>query len=55
LTADVVTDAREQALAAGVNGFITKPVQIGELQAAIKACLPDAFAPTGASDAATQA
>ena len=55
LTADVVTDAREQALAAGVNGFITKPVQIGELQAAIKACLPDAFAPTGASDPATQA
>ena len=48
LTADVVTDAREQAQAAGVNGFITKPVQMGELQAAMQACLPDAFAPAGA-------
>ncbi|MDZ7893104.1 MAG: ATP-binding protein [Rhodoferax sp.] len=39
LTADVMNDAKEQAMAAGVNDFVTKPVQIGQLQAAMQKCL----------------
>nr|WP_315465681.1 ATP-binding protein [uncultured Rhodoferax sp.] len=39
LTADVMNDAKEQALAAGVNDFVTKPVQVGQLQAAMQKCL----------------
>ncbi|WP_296510640.1 response regulator [Rhodoferax sp.] len=39
LTADVMNDAKEQAMAAGVNDFVTKPVQIGQLQSAMQKCL----------------
>jgi len=53
LTADVMNDAKEQALAAGVNDFVTKPVQIGQLQAAMQKCL--AAAGVAASGAAAQA
>ncbi|MDT7521205.1 ATP-binding protein [Rhodoferax sp. TBRC 17198] len=56
LTADVMNDAKEQAMAAGVNDFVTKPVQIGQLQAAMQKCL--AVAPPAlpaASDPAAQA
>ncbi len=53
LTADVMNDAKEQALAAGVNDFVTKPVQIGQLQAAMQKCL--AAASAAPSDAAAQA
>ena len=50
LTADVMNDAKEQALAAGVNDFVTKPVQIGQLQAAMQKCLAAAAAePSGAA------
>ena len=35
LTADVLSEAREQAWAAGVNAFITKPVRREELESAI--------------------
>jgi signal transduction histidine kinase/ActR/RegA family two-component response regulator len=56
LTADVMNDAKEQALAAGVNDFVTKPVQIGQLQAAMQKCLAAsaATAPSVPSDTATQ-
>lgn len=36
LTADVMTDAHEEALAAGVNDFVTKPVHMGRLQDMIR-------------------
>lgn len=50
LTADVMNDAKDQALAAGVNDFVTKPVQIGQLQAAMQKCLAAAAAePSGAA------
>ncbi|CAM8621166.1 nitrogen regulation protein NR(II) [Comamonadaceae bacterium] len=50
LTADVMNDAKDQALAAGVNDFVTKPVQIGQLQAAMQKCLAAAGAePSGAA------
>ena len=39
LTADVLPEARQQAHAAGVNAFITKPVRQEELAAAIAQCL----------------
>ena len=37
LTADVLEEAREQAIAAGVDTFLTKPVQLGELRQALDA------------------
>ncbi len=50
LTADVMNDAKDQALAAGVNDFVTKPVQIGQLQAAMQKCVAAAAAePSGAA------
>lgn len=36
LTADVMNDAHEEALIAGVNDFVTKPVHLGRLQEAIR-------------------
>ena len=36
LTADVMNDAHEEALAAGVNDFVTKPVHMGRLQEMIR-------------------
>lgn len=39
LTADVMNEAKEKALAAGVNDFVSKPVQINQLQAAMQKCL----------------
>jgi CheY-like chemotaxis protein len=55
LTADVMNDAKEQAMAAGVNDFVTKPVQIGQLQAAMQKCLAAAPAALpAASDPAAQ-
>lgn len=38
LTADVMQDAKEQAIYAGVNDFVTKPVQLEQLQAALERC-----------------
>jgi CheY-like chemotaxis protein len=35
ITADIMNDARDAALAAGVNDFVSKPVQMGRLQEAI--------------------
>lgn len=40
LTADVMNEAKERASAAGVNDFVPKPVQIAQLQDAIRRCLP---------------
>jgi two-component system, sensor histidine kinase len=37
LTADVLDEAREQAMSAGVNTFLTKPVQLPELRKALNA------------------
>eukprot|EP01030_Chromulinospumella_sphaerica_P022633 gene22633-biopygen20170 len=51
LTADVMNDAKEQALAAGVNDFVTKPVQIGQLQAAMQKCLAAASSPASPTSA----
>lgn len=39
LTADAMNNAQEEALAAGVNFFVTKPVHMAELQEAIERCL----------------
>jgi len=39
LTADAMNDAQEEALAAGVNFFVTKPVHMAQLQEAIEHCL----------------
>ena len=39
LTADAMNHAQEDALAAGVNFFVTKPVRMAELQEAIAHCL----------------
>ncbi len=39
LTADAMNSAQEEALAAGVNFFVTKPVQIAGLQDAIERCM----------------
>jgi CheY-like chemotaxis protein len=36
LTADVMNDAHKDALAAGVNDFVTKPVHMGRLQNVIR-------------------
>ena len=39
LTADAMNNAQEDALAAGVNFFVTKPVHISRLQEAIERCV----------------
>jgi two-component system, sensor histidine kinase len=41
LTADVMNEAREHAMQAGVNEFVSKPVQAAQLQAAMRKCLGD--------------
>ena len=41
LTADIVNDARDQALAAGATDFLTKPVQIAQFRATMQAHLKD--------------
>jgi len=39
LTADAMNNAQEEALSAGVNFFVTKPVHIARLQEAIERCM----------------
>lgn len=39
LTADAMTSAHDEALAAGVNYFVTKPVHLAQLQEAIERCI----------------
>jgi len=39
-TADVMDEATERALAAGADGFLSKPVKIDELQQAVDKHLP---------------
>ena len=39
LTADVMNNAREEAMQAGVNEFATKPVQLAQLRQAMEKCL----------------
>ena len=41
LTADIVNEARDQALAAGATDFLTNPVHIAQLRAAMQANLKD--------------
>lgn len=45
ITADVMNDARDAALDAGVNDFVSKPVNMGRLQEAIQKCLDLAGTP----------
>jgi len=45
LSADVMNEAKDKALAAGVNDFVSKPVQAAQLQAVMQKCL----APTAAA------
>jgi len=52
LSADVMNDAKEKALAAGVNDFVSKPVQASQLQAVMQKCL--AAAPAATSPATAQ-
>jgi CheY-like chemotaxis protein len=40
LTADVVSDARAKALAAGMNDYITKPIKADELASALERWVP---------------
>ena len=40
LTADVMNDAPERALQAGVNEFLSKPLQKSQLQAALERWAP---------------
>jgi signal transduction histidine kinase/DNA-binding response OmpR family regulator/HPt (histidine-containing phosphotransfer) domain-containing protein len=40
LTADVVSDARAKALAAGMNDYITKPIKAGELASLLDRWIP---------------
>jgi CheY-like chemotaxis protein len=46
LTANVMTEAREEALAAGVNDFVTKPVHMSRLQDVIRQHLEPGSAST---------
>jgi len=39
LTADAMNNAQEEAIGAGVNFFVTKPVHMARLQEAIARCL----------------
>lgn len=45
LTADIMNEARDQALAAGATDFLTKPVQIAQFRATMQAHLKDLAAP----------
>ena len=45
LTADVMNEAREQALEAGATDFLTKPVQIGQFRATLQNHLKSLVAP----------
>jgi CheY-like chemotaxis protein len=38
VTADVINDTREKALAKGVSAFVSKPMQASDLQRALQAC-----------------
>ena len=38
LTAHALPKVRDECLAAGMDGFLTKPMRIGELESAIKGC-----------------
>ena len=40
LSADVMNEAKDRALAVGMNAFISKPVQPQELESVMRACLP---------------
>ncbi len=56
LTADVMDDAQQRAQAAGMNGFLAKPVQRPALEAAMARCIaapraaPTTPAPSVAAD-----
>lgn len=52
LSADVMNEAKDKALAAGVNDFVSKPVQAAQLQAVMQKCL--AATPGTASPAPAQ-
>jgi len=54
LSADVMNDAKEKALAAGVNDFVSKPVQASQLQAVMQKCLVAAPAATSPATAQPQ-
>jgi CheY-like chemotaxis protein len=41
VTADVLDGNRDRCAAAGMNGFLTKPIRMGELAEAIRASLPE--------------
>jgi two-component system, sensor histidine kinase len=40
LSADVMNEAKDRALEAGMTAFVSKPVQKNELETAIRSCLP---------------
>jgi two-component system, sensor histidine kinase len=40
LSADVINEAKDRALEAGMTAFVSKPVQKAELEAAMRSCLP---------------
>lgn len=42
VTADVMNDAAERSLQAGMNGFIAKPIEQARLEAAMRACMAQA-------------
>ncbi|MEI7515383.1 MAG: ATP-binding protein [Betaproteobacteria bacterium] len=55
LTADVMKNAQEEAAAAGVSCFVTKPVHMARLQEAIKQLLDGACETAGTSPSSLQA
>jgi len=38
VTADVINETREKALAKGVSAFVSKPMQASDLQRALQTC-----------------
>ena len=48
LTADLVDDRRKQCIAAGMDGFIGKPVRLAELRVELASYLPMGLGPTSA-------